>query len=52
MEESELFLKFFGGFIVLILIGTFTYGILVTRQKHQEKMLAIQKCPCIMEVQK
>lgn len=51
MEESELFLKFFGGLLALMLIGTFTYGILVTRQEHQEKMLAIQKCSC-MEVQK
>lgn len=51
MEENELFLKFFSGLIALILIGTFTYGILVNRQEHQEKMLVIQKCPC-MEVQK
>ena len=52
MEDSELFLKFFGGLLALMLIGVFTYGILVTRQEHQEKMLAIQKCPCIAEVQK
>lgn len=51
MDDGELFLKFFGGLLVLMLIGTFTYGILVTRQEHQEKMLAIQKCPCL-EVQK
>lgn len=51
MDESELFLKFFGGLMALMLIGVFTYGILVTRQEHQEKMLVIQKCPC-MEVQK
>jgi hypothetical protein len=51
MEDSELFLKFFGGLLALMLIGVFTYGILDSRQKHQERMLAIQKCTC-MEVQK
>lgn len=51
MEDGELFLKFFGGLLALMLIGVFTYGILVSRQAHQEKMLVIQKCPC-MEVRK
>lgn len=51
MEDSELFLKFFGGLLALMLIGAFTYGILERRQKHQERILAIQKCSCV-EVQK
>lgn len=51
MDDSELFLKFFGVLFALILIGVFTYGILDSRQKHQERMLAIQKCTC-MDVQK
>lgn len=52
MEDSELFLKFVGGLLALMLIGVFTYGLLVTRQEHQEKILVIQKCPCLVEVQK
>lgn len=51
MDGEKLFIKFFCVLLALMLIGTFTYGILVTRQEHQEKMLVIQKCPC-MEVQK
>lgn len=51
MEGEKLFIKFFSSILILILLGALTYGILVTRQEHQEKMLAIQKCPC-MEVQK
>lgn len=51
MEDNKLFLTFFGGLLVLMLIGAFTVGILESKQKHQEKMLAIQKSTC-MEVQK
>lgn len=35
----------------LVLIGAFTLAIIESKQKYQEKMLAIQKCPCL-EVQK
>lgn len=51
MDDNELFLKFFGVLIILMLIGIFTLAIVDCKQKHQAKMLAIQKCPC-MEVQK
>ena len=51
MEKDELFFKFFCGLLILMTIGTFTIGILVSRQEHQERILAIQKYIC-MEVQK
>lgn len=51
MDDNDLFLKFFCVLFALILIGVFTVKILDSRQKHQERMLAIQKCTC-MGVQK
>ncbi|WP_428041415.1 hypothetical protein [Candidatus Avelusimicrobium fimicolum] len=51
MEDNELFLRFFCGLLILMTIGAFTIGISARIQEHEERMLAIQKCPC-MEIKK
>ena len=51
MKENDLFYKFFCFAAIVGLMGAFILAIFDAKLQYQEKMLAIQKCPCL-EVQK
>lgn len=49
--EDLLFIKFFGTFIIVLVIGAFTFGMLESYYDYKETLAQIQQCKC-MEVQK